>query len=82
MMPPWRASEARAGPLVRHLPRDLARDRCASRRFDVMRTARASGSCSACAMRSAASHAGRPRSDRIRISLGPAWKSIAHVAET
>ncbi len=52
----------------------------ASRRDGVSRMARASGSCSACAIRSAAIHAGRPDDDTTTISLGPAWKSIAQSA--
>jgi hypothetical protein len=44
--------------------------------------ARASGSCSACASRSAAIQAGRPAAETIAISLGPAWKSIAQSSDT
>ena len=49
----------------------------ASARDGVIRIARASGSCSACASRSAAIQAGRPVRRDTAISLGPAKKSIA-----
>jgi hypothetical protein len=54
----------------------------ASSRLVVTRIARASGSCSACARRSAAIQSARPRSDHTTISLGPAWKSIAQSGAT
>ena len=62
MMPPWCHSDVAAGPLAGQLPRHFFGDgRGASPRFEVMNTARASASCSAWAMRSAAIHDARPR---------------------
>ena len=64
----WAASPAAARP--------PAPPRCA-RRFDVVSsTAEASTSCSACASMSAASQRGSPSSAMIRISVGPATKSM------
>ena len=82
MMPPCDASACRAGPSDRQLILHLAATAGARRRLGVIRIARASGSCSACAMRSAAIHAGLPDVERTAISLGPAKKSIAQSRET
>ena len=65
-MPPLRASACARGPGVGHLPlASRARRRRPARRDGVSRIARASGSCSACAMRSAAIQAGRPVAETI-----------------
>ena len=72
MMPPCAFKAPRAGPPAGMAAATARATRVASARLGVIRTARASGSCSACAMRSAAIHSARPRFDQTTISLGPA----------
>jgi hypothetical protein len=55
---------------------DRARDLC------VTSIARAAGSCSACARRSAAIQSARPWSEQTTISLGPARRSTGQSADT
>ena len=82
MIPPFAAMDERAGPSEGKRRATAAATLRASAACGVTRMARASGSCSACASRSAAIHSGSPVSEITRISLGPAKKSIAQSAET
>jgi hypothetical protein len=76
MMPPRFVSDAWAVGLAAACAIAAVRTALARRLLDVISTARASGSCSACATRSAASQSARPASETITISLGPAKKSM------
>ena len=76
MMPPRFESDACAVGFDAAWAMAAERTAFASRLLDVISTARASGSCSACATRSAAIQSARPVSETITISLGPAKKSM------
>ncbi len=72
MMPPCRASDSRAGPVFGICAATARATFNASWRLVVISSARACGSCSACAIRSAAIHSGLPLSETMTISVGPA----------
>ena len=82
MMAPFCSTAARAGPSSGICRAISSATALASFALGVMRIALASSSCSAWARRSAAIHAGVPFEETIRISLGPAKKSMAQSADT
>ena len=77
-----RERDRRRAGLLAAAARSRARQRWRAVFDGVIRIARASGSCSAWAIRSAAIHSARPVSERTAISLGPAKKSIAQSLAT
>ena len=81
-MTPFRSMDVRAGPSAGSRFSTCRATRAANRRSGVSTMDRASGSCSACAMRSAAIQRVSPRAATMTISVGPAWKSMGQSADT
>ena len=81
-MPPCASSDCRAGPVAGVCNSTASATSRASVRLGVISTARASGSCSAWAIRSAAIHDAGPRVATMTISVGPAPFASARIELT